>query len=223
MLFVLVLRNAAKSACGTATGEKSPSALQVQLSRAAASAIAGQQAAGELLQAGGGSQGPHMRSPREETTSLGRARGQWPHGQRVPLVRRLHRRCCAYRQRGLQTQGSGRSAKEPCSSGLDQDVTNAQPQLRPKFTPTLVSLDLIFFFFLQGIQTKVNRGGAYIFHCLSEMYLILLYIPFLGCVICLKKKKDKLKKKRKKQKKKEKIKDKNKKQMCSEKSSVTLD
>lgn len=39
------------------------------------------------------------------------------------------------------------------------------------------------------------------------MYLILLYIPFLGHVICLKKKKRK-KKEKKKQKKKKKIKDK---------------
>lgn len=49
------------------------------------------------------------------------------------------------------------------------------------------------------------------------MYLILLYIPFLGRVICLKKEK------KKKNRKKKKMKDKNKKQMCSEKSSVTLD
>lgn len=52
------------------------------------------------------------------------------------------------------------------------------------------------------------------------MYLILLYIPFLGRVICLKKEKEKRKEKTEKKKQ---IKDKNKKQMCSEKSSVTLD
>lgn len=135
-------------------------------------------------------------------------RAQIPGGN-VDRAILMHCSCCACKHMVRDLQKN--------SATLDwirvSPVLNSSLVQSNQFTPMLVCAR----FFSSGYPDKSKQRRSLHFHCLSEMYLILLYIPFLGRVICLKKKE-------KRKEKTEKIwKRKTKNKCVVKKSSVTLD
>lgn len=134
-------------------------------------AWAAQPAGKELLQTGARNQGLQHLLLGQSPNSVGE---RWQSYSRA-LVRQ-HCRCCACKHMVWDLQRN--------SATLDwirmSPVLNSSLVQSNQFTPMLVCAR----FFSSGYPDKSKQRRSLHFHCLSEMYLILLYIPFLGRVIC---------------------------------------